>query len=347
MKDIYPSLEKWHRAGLKTAVALLVNAQHSSPRLPGARMIVNEAGEMAGSVSMGCVEGDLREHLLKTIREGTPRLIHYGISEEMAASVGLSCGGEIDVLLSVFDDRTIPVEVWKSIADGGRAVFFAGLEGHSLGRELIFLPDGKRLGSLGCEAADEEAVNLSQDLFHTGGTLCKKLQATNERVFAESFQPAAPLAVVGASPLSAAVCKLASFADYDVTLIDPRKAFAVKDNYPDASRIIHQWPDDGMKAAGVNENWYVAVLAHDAKIDVPALAYALKAGCRYVGLLGSRRTQESRKRSLRDLGFGEADLRRIHGPIGLEIEAETLREIAVSVVAELIAARRGKIRDGV
>jgi len=341
MKDIFPSLEKWNRAGLKTAVALLVNAQHSSPRLPGARMAVNENGDMAGSVSMGCVEGDLREHLLKTISEGTPRLIHYGISEDMAASVGLSCGGEIDVLLSVFHDDLIPLHVWKSIADGGQGVLFAGLEGPALGRELLFLPDGTRLGSLGSEAADEEASGMARDLFRTGGTLCRKFSAGGSRVFAESFQSAAPLAVIGASPLSAAVCKLSAFADYDVTLIDPRKAFAVPENFPDASRIVHQWPDDGMKTAGVCENWYVAVLAHDAKLDVPALAYALRAGCRYIGLLGSRRTQESRKNALRELGFGEDDLKKIHGPIGLEIEAETLREIAVSVVAELIAVRRG------
>jgi len=345
MKDVFTYLEKWHHAGLKTAVALLVNAQHSSPRLPGARMAVNENGDMAGSVSMGCVEGDLREHLLKTIRDGAPRLIHYGISEDLAASVGLSCGGEIDVLLQVYDDAVIPLDAWGCIAEGGRGVYFCGLEGRALGCELLLLADGSRHGSLGSETADKEAADIARDLFRTGGTLRYQMQGTGEKVFAESSQPAAPLAVIGASPLSAAVCKLAAFADYDVTLIDPRKAFAVAENYPDVSRIIHQWPDDGLKAAGVDEQWYIAVLAHDAKLDVPALAYALKAKCRYVGLLGSRRTQESRKQALREIGVAERDIRRIHGPIGVEIEAETLREIAVSVVAELIAVRRDKIHD--
>lgn len=343
MKDIFADLKKWSDAELKAAVGLLVNAQHSSPRLPGARMAVNENGEISGSVSMGCVEGDLREHLLKTISEGTPRLIHYGISEDMAASVGLSCGGEIDVLLKAADYSVIPLAVWARIAAGERGVYFAGLEGQSLGREMLCLPDGTRLGTLGSDAADEEALDKAREMFQTGGTRCRPFASTGDRVFVESFQPASPLAVVGASPLSAAVCKIASFTDFDVTLIDPRKAFAVPENYPDASRILHQWPDDGMKTAGVCENWYVTVLAHDAKLDVPALAHALKAGCRYIGLLGSGRTQESRKQALRELGFGEADIRKIHGPVGLAIGAKTLQEIAVSVVAELVAARRGKL----
>lgn len=335
--DYTRTLETWAQEGARWAEALLVQAQHSSPLPPGARLAVDDRGRMAGAISMGCVESDLREHLLATVRDGQARLLHYGAAHDMVFEVGLSCGGEIDVLLR----RQEPDEVWRALSgrDPARpSLLMTAVDPPYAGRQLWVDAEGTAVGALGDPALECAAREEAARLWRRGGSLL--VRHGTGRVFAELLEPPPRLAVVGASPIAEALCRMAAAAGFDVALVDPRRTYARAESFPDARSVVHAWPEEGFAALGVAAGWYVAVLAHDEKLDVPALAAALRAGCRYIGLLGSRGTQEKRKSALRGMGFSEADLARLSGPIGLRIGALTPAEIAVAILAEMIGRRR-------
>lgn len=331
MKD--PALERrtgeWRAAGLRVAEAVLVRTQHSSPRQPGARLRVNEEGGMAGGVSMGCVENDLREHLLALLRgERGPGMVHYGRAFEESLEVGLSCGGEIDVWLRELPD-SVPA------APSGRSVRCMRLD--ERGGE-VFWKDGEALPE-GMSGLEERLESLWK-----GGGSWVGVDAGGVRWFLEEVSPSPRVLIVGASPIAVSLCELASRAGWRVGVIDPRREWARAEQFPDAEAVIHEWPEEGLQAAGAGPEDAVAVLAHDAKLDVPALEGALRAGCRYVGLLGSRGTQAARKAELAADGFGEEELARIRGPIGMkELGGVEPAEIAVGILAELIGARRGRL----
>ncbi len=332
MKD--PALDRrtaeWRAAGLRVAEAVLVRTQHSSPRQPGARLRVDERGEMAGGVSMGCVENDLREHLLALLagRRG-PGMVHYGRAFEESLEVGLSCGGEIDVWLRELPDPP-PAE------PPGRSVRCMRLDAR--GGEF-FWKDGQPWPE-GMAGLEERLGDLWK-----GGGSWTGVDAGGVQWFLEGVFPAPRVLVVGASPIAVALCGLASRAGWRVEVVDPRREWARAERFPDADAVIHEWPEEGLQAAGAGPDDAVAVLAHDAKLDVPALAAALRAGCAYVGLLGSRGTQAARKAALAAEGFGEEELARIRGPIGMkELGGVEPAEIAVGILAELIAARRGRLQ---
>jgi xanthine dehydrogenase accessory factor len=331
MKDVLDMLRGWDAAKLASTEAILVGTQHSSPRSPGARLVVNEKGEMAGGVSMGCVESDLREHLLGLLRgEGAPRMVHYGQSFGAALEVGLTCGGEIDVWIRRRMPGSPVDEAVARMSPDARAILLTRLEGASDQRLL----DGE---ALACGSAAYDGL---RELWRRGGTA--RMEIDGAAHFAELLAPDPSLLVVGASPIASALCELASRTGFRVWIVDPRRDFARPSLFPSAAGVVHRWPEEGLAAAGLDAHSYVAVLAHDAKLDVPALAAALRAGARYVGLLGSRRTQADRREALRAAGFAEAQVAAIHGPIGLKaIGALEPAEIAVSILAELIRERRG------
>lgn len=323
----------WDAAGRQVAEAILVGVQHSSPRPPGARLLVNEKGEIAGSVSMGCVESDLREHLLALLRgECPPRMLHYGASFGPALEVGLTCGGEMDVWIRRHDPDS---PAWKglcALTPDSRAVLLTRLGGNS--DQRLLLPGDAPPAMEMAEALD--------DLWRRGGT--RRLSAHGEVWFAECIAPAPRLFIVGASPIAVSLCDLASRIGFRVWLLDPRRDFARTELFPAAEAVVHQWPEEGLAEAGLDEHGYVAVLAHDVKLDVPALAAALRANARYIGLLGSKGTQADRRRQLEAAGFAPELVARIRGPIGLKpIGALEPAEIAVAILAELIMARRGAL----
>lgn len=351
--EVLGPLRDWTVRGQRAGMATLVKVRRSAPRSPGARFAVSEEGELAGSVSSGCVEGDLHEHLLDVIRGGEPRTLHYGITDEMAMEVGLACGGEIDVLVEPFDPES---PVWDAlrevIEERGAAVLLQGLSEDVRTRAMLVRPDGTRAGSLGAEELDAWAAVETLGMLETGGTRILDREADDDRgaggeeegavrVFAEAFLPPARLAIVGASPVAAALCRMAALTGDEVIVIDPREAFATPEKFPDAARIVHAWPEEGLEAAGLDRWLDVVVLAHDRKLDVPALAAALRADCRFVGQIGGGRTQRLRREALAEEGFGEEDLERIRGPVGLDIGAQGPEEIAVSILSEVVAVRRG------
>lgn len=331
MKDVVKSVGRWDAAGLASAEAVLVGVQHSSPRPPGARLVVNEKGEAAGAVSMGCVESDLREHLLGLLRgESAPRIVHYGASFGPSLEVGLTCGGEIDVWIRRHDPTSAAWKGLCALAPDDRAILLTHLAGDS---EQILLQPGD------LPPTDEMAAALD-DLWKRGGT--RKLTAHNGDWFAELIAPQPRLMIVGASPIASGLCNLASRVGFRVWVIDPRRDFAREELFPTAEAVVHRWPEEGLAEAGLNSHAYVAVLAHDAKLDVPALSAALRAQARYIGLLGSPGTQADRRQALEEAGFASDEVARIEGPIGLKaIGALEPAEIAVAILAELIMVRRG------
>lgn len=341
-KEIEGALEAWAERGEAAAVATLVAVRRSAPRDPGARFAVSERGEIAGSVSSGCVEGDLHERLRGLLGGDEPGLVSYGISDEVAATVGLSCGGEIDVFL----DRHDPGDpVWPALAaarfGGAAVVLVTGIAGPVRSRRVLVGPAGAS-GTLGDEAADARALALADRLLGRSGTARDAWAEPGPggELFAESFAPPPRLAIVGATPIAEALCAFAVRDGFEVVIIDPRGAFAAPGRFPDARAVIDAWPDEALEEIEADRFTSVVVLTHDAKLDVPALERALAAGCGYVGLLGGGRTQTARREALRARGVSETDLARIHGPVGLDIGARTPTQIAVSILAELIAEGR-------
>ena len=333
MKDVLATVQAWDSAGLASAEAVLVGTQHSSPRQPGARLVVNARGAAGGAVSMGCVESDLREHLLGLLGgKGAPRMLHYGAAFEGTLEVGLSCGGEIDVWIRRHDPAAAAWQGLCALKPDGRAVLLTRLAGNS---EQMLLKPG--------EAPPEpEMAAAVAELAARGGT--RKISVRGEKWFAEALAPDPLLLIVGASPIAVELCALAVRTGFRVAVVDPRRDFARAELFPAAARVVHQWPAEGLAAAGMDAHGYVAVVAHDAKLDIPALAAALRAKCRYIGLLGSRHTREVRYEALRESGFAPAEVARIRGPIGLKnMGGIEPAEIAVSILAELIMARRGTL----
>ncbi len=335
--EIQAAIDGWDRAGLPCGVATLVRVRRTAPRRPGARFAVCASGETAGSISSGCVEGDLAEHIMQVVGSRETRLVSYGITDEMAVEVGLACGGEIEVLIQPHETQD---PVWsalcESIVEARAAVLVTGLSEEVRGGRLLVRDDGTRLGGLGDEALDEELRRTVRGLLDTGGSRIVTLRGDTLEFFAEAFLPPRRLAIVGATPVAEALSHLAAYLGFSVTVIDPREGIGREERFPDAT-VIRAWPEDGLPAAGLDRYLSVAAIAHDPKVDLPALAAALRAGCRYVGLLGGRRTQRLRREALLEMGLSEEQVARVRGPIGLDIGAVEPREIALAIAAELLS----------
>lgn len=346
VKEVYPELSRWTADGQKAGVATLIRVKRSAPRPPGARFAASTSGDVAGSVSSGCVEGDLYEHIRQVVAAGAPRVVTYGITDEMALEVGLACGGEIEVLIAPYTagDPVWP-ELERAIDERRAAVLVTGVSEDVRARQLLLFPDGARRGTLGDDDLDERAASAVAPLFDVAGSPVIELDERATTVFAEAFLPPPRLAIIGATPVAAALCHLASFLGIAVTVIDPREVFAKHERFPEADRVIRAWPEEALAEFGLDRYASVVVLAHDLKLDAPALSAALKAGCRYVGQIGGRRTQRLRREALQEMGFGDDDLNRIHGPVGFDIGALSPEEIALSIIAELLAVLRGKGGD--
>ncbi|MEN8144947.1 MAG: XdhC/CoxI family protein [Gemmatimonadota bacterium] len=341
--EIRSSVEGWTQRGQASGVATLFRVQRSAPRRPGARFAASMGGAVAGSISSGCIEADLSEAIREVVRDGTPRLMHYGISDELAASVGLACGGDIDVLVEPHRPGEAAWAALGEALDGDEAaLLFTGLSEDIRTRKMLVRPDGSRVGSLGSEALDAEACEDARSLLDTGGAAVLSLAGGATEVFAEAYLPSSRLAIVGGGLVAQALCHLAAFAGIAVTLVDPRSQYAQADQYPDARHVFAEWPEEGLGRMGLDPYVSVVVLSHDHKLDVPALSAALRAGCRYIGLLGGRRTQRLRREALADEGFSDSDLSQIHGPVGMDIGAQSPQEIALSILAELLAVLRGR-----
>jgi xanthine dehydrogenase accessory factor len=329
VRDILDTLERWVGDGLRVATATVVATERSAPRDPGAVLAVSERGEVAGSVTGGCVEPAVYEEAREVLAGGQPRLRTYGIADEEAFEVGLPCGGTVHIFVDSVDPALV-----SPLADAVREERPVALEvaisGPHIGAKRLVTPGDGTAGEL---LARGETGVVGSD----GGEL-----------FVASFAPRPSMYVFGAVDHAAAVSQVGRFLGYRVTVCDARAKFATRDRFPDVDELVVEWPDRFLAQAPVDERTVVCVLTHDHKFDVPLLRVALETPAGYIGAMGSRRTNDERAERLKAEGVTDEQLARIHAPIGLDIGSRTPEEVAVAVAGEIVATfRRARAKDAV
>ncbi|MEX2621654.1 MAG: XdhC/CoxI family protein [Egibacteraceae bacterium] len=349
MKEILEQLSRWHEAGTPVALARVTGVSRSAPRQPGAAMAVTAQGEVAGSVSGGCVEGAVVELSQQVLATGEPVKVTYGISDDDAFAVGLTCGGELDVFVQPLDGIAGFDRLVAAVGDDQPVALATVVEtgGHDPpGATAVITPDGVE-GSLGRDGLDVAGVDDARGMLGQGQTGLRRYGAGGERrvddlmVFVHSFAPPPRMFVFGAIDFATAVARIGVFLGYRVTVCDARERFATRQRFPDAHEIVVDWPHRFLARTAVDARTVICVLTHDPKFDVPVLEIALRTGAAYVGAMGSRRTHADRLDRLRERGLSDVELARLHSPIGLDIGARTPEETAVSVAAELVQQRWG------
>lgn len=355
MRELLDQMHDWWSAGEPAGLATVVGTFRSAPRAPGAAMVVGPHGAVAGSVSGGCVEGAVYELAGEVVASGTPRLIRYGVSDDDAFAVGLTCGGVIDVFIERVDGQRWP---WLPDLSGtvrsGRPVAvvtaIASPDPRRLGAHRVVWPDRVE-GSLGSDRIDDAVTDDARGLLAAGRSSALEYGPDGQRrgeglrVFVSSFAPRPRMLVFGAIDYAAAVARIGSFLGYQVTVCDARGVFATPQRFPGADEVVVDWPHRYLaaeaEAGRVDSRTVVAVLTHDPKFDVPLLEVALRLDLAYIGAMGSRRTHDDRFKRLREAGLSDAELTRLSSPIGLDLGARTPEETAISIAAEVIALRWG------
>jgi xanthine dehydrogenase accessory factor len=339
MRDILSDLDQWDAGENKSiALATVIQTWGSSPRRAGAKMAITPDGKITGSVSGGCVEGAVFDAGVDVLKSNRPQLLHFGVADETAWEVGLACGGSIDIFVQPLDP-----EFFKSLrsvlVEERPAVHVTVVRGpHELmGREMLLRDDGGVTGSIQ-EELDAAALDLAKETLSQGESRRAMLNEDVE-VFVEAILPPPTLIAVGGVHITIALMALAKTLGYWTVVVDPRSAFGNETRFPNVDRLIPLWPDEAFQQIPITGSTAIAMLTHDPKLDDPALKIALPSPAFYVGALGSKTTQAKRRQRLREDGLTEAQLNRLHGPIGLEIGAGTPEEIAMSIMAEIVAAR--------
>ena len=355
LSELVPAWRDGGTIGLGTVVATF----RSAPRPPGASMLVLPDGRAVGSVSGGCVEGAVYELSQEVVDKGEPVLQRYGVSDDDAFAVGLTCGGILDVFVEPVSKETFPeLGGVADDIDADRPVAIATVVEHPdsdwVGRRMVIRPDSSE-GTLGLDFADHAVVDDVRGLLASGrsGTLTYgpegQRRGEGMRVFAAAFAPKPRMLVFGAIDFAAAVARQGSFLGYHVTVCDARPVFATAQRFTTADDVVVDWPHRYLKAQidadAVDERTVICVLTHDPKFDVPLLEVALRMdGAHrpaFIGAMGSRRTHDDRLVRLREAGLSDEELSGLSSPVGLDLGARTPEETAVSIAAEIIAVRWG------
>ncbi|MDV7351533.1 XdhC/CoxI family protein [Rhodococcus oxybenzonivorans] len=356
MREVLADLMAVWSAGGTAGVGTVVRTFRSAPRPPGASMVVAPDGTASGSVSGGCVEGAVYELACEVTASGTPVLQRYGISDENAFEVGLTCGGIIDIFVEPVSRNTFPElgEIAHDI-DNHQPVAVATVVAHPdaarVGRRLVVRPETVS-GSLGSDRADSAVTDDARGLLAAGGSTVLTYGTDGQRrgegmeVFVASYAPRPRMLVFGAIDFAAAVARQGAFMGYRVTVCDARPVFATHARFPTADEVVVDWPHRYLaaqaEAQAIDGRTVICVLTHDPKFDVPLLETALRIpDVAYIGAMGSRRTDQDRRERLREAGLTDTELDRLSSPIGLDIGARTPEETAVSIAAEIIARRWG------
>lgn len=335
MREILTPVGDWLRAGQPVALATVVSTWGSSPRQPGAKMAVAAGGEIAGSVSGGCVEGAVVEAAFEVIRSGRPQLLHFGVADEDAWEVGLACGGEIEVFVQPLGVEWFAEAARQAAQSRPYALLtcIAGPEGSAgagallTGSEVLLVFNGGP---------------HPKALVRAGSGRSTLFEIEGQRYFLDEQQPSPELVIVGGVHISIPLVTIAGSLGYETTVIEPRRAFGSAERFAHAGRLIQAWPDEGLAQVRLGPQTAVAVLTHDPKLDDPALLAALRSDAFYVGALGSRSTQEKRRARLQAAGLTAAQLARLHGPIGLDLGGRSPEEIALAIMAEIVKVRNLK-----
>jgi xanthine dehydrogenase accessory factor len=321
VREILPELERWRARGDRIAMARVVATRRSAPRPVGSKLIVSARGELAGSVSGGCVESEVVEAAREVLAGGEPRLLTYGISDDLALSVGLPCGGEIDVWVSEPEPELLG-QLGDVAQQERHAVFYTDLEDGS-----------ERLVHHGDDPVADEVIRTGQS---------RVVELHGRRLFADVYGPAPRLLVYGAVDTADALAASARSIGWHTIVADARGRFATRERLPHADEILVAWPEETLAQVQPDHATAIVVLTHDDKFDVPMLVGALASDAFYVGALGSRRNQERRRERMLQAGVDESALERIAGPAGLDIGAHTPAETAVSILAEIMAVRAAR-----
>ncbi|WP_020118979.1 XdhC family protein [Streptomyces canus] len=355
MLDIAEELHRWVEQGRDFAVATVVAVGGSAPRRPGAALAVDADGTAIGSVSGGCVEGAVYDMCQQALEDGESALERFGYSDEDAFAVGLTCGGVIDILVTPVRAgdpvRTVITAALEAAAKGQAAALarIVSGPGELVGRALVVRPEGPSgHGGFGAHPELDRTVAAEAGAFldagRTGtleigeqGSLC----GAPLTVLVESSVPPPRMIVFGAIDFASALVRVGTFLGYRVTVCDARPVFATEARFPEADEIVVEWPHTYLERTEVDARTVLCVLTHDAKFDVPLLRLALRLPVAYVGAMGSRRTHLDRNERLREVGVTEMELARLRSPIGLDLGARTPEETALSIAAEIVAARRG------
>jgi len=344
MRDILSDLDNWRAQDKKIALATVIQTWGSSPRRAGAKMALTPDGKIIGSVSGGCVEGAVYETGVEVLKSNRPQLLHFGVADETAWEVGLACGGSIDIFVKPLDTEFFK-PLRSVLVEEQPAVLVTVVRGSNqlLGKEMLVREDGNMTGTIS-EELNEQALNLARGTLMQGESHRAMLNEDVE-VFMEVILPPPTLLAVGGVHITIALMALAKTLGYRTVVIDPRSAFGNEDRFPNVDQLIPLWPDEAFQQIPITRSTAVAMLTHDPKLDDPALKIALTSSAFYVGALGSKTTQAKRRQRLIDDGLSEEQLNRLHGPIGLEIGAGTPEEIAMSIMAEIVAARNNAEKE--
>jgi len=343
MREIWSDLKIWRAENRKIALATVVKVSGSSLRPEGSKMLLSGDGSISGSVTGGCVEGAVFEETQDVLKTGTPKLLAYGVTNEQAWDVGLSCGGAIEIFVEALNSpawQGIYPAIERCLEKNVLATLATVIAGEGLGNKMLLPTDGDAVGSLGSSQADEELISSLPQDWATHSPLQIQL-SSGQVVFADFLVPPPRLIIVGASHIAIPLVALAKTLDYQTIVVDARSAFATRERFPHADDLIVGWPSEVLASLHLDAASCVVCLSHDDKQDNPALLYAITSPARYIGALGSRVTNENRMVALREEGADEAALKRIHAPVGFKMGARTPAEIALSIMAEIIATGHG------
>lgn len=329
LRDPLEIAEGWLAEGREIALATVVETWGSAPRAAGSHLVVDAEGNFEGSVSGGCVEGAVITEALDAIASGRARTLDFGVADDTAWKVGLSCGGRIRIYVERLDQRT----------DNFLSLLNAARRARRPVAVVTDLGDGTGRLVRRQEEAPQDLAEAVRHAFETGRSRC--VDAEGRSLFLNAYLPQPRLVLIGAVHISQALVPMARIAGFPVEIIDPRTAFATPERFPEV--MLHtDWPQDVFAAQPLDPYTALAALTHDPKIDDLPLQAALEAGCFYVGVLGSRKLREQRNARLLAAGVGSDAVERIRSPIGLNIAAASPAEIAVAILAEVISALRSR-----
>ena len=341
MRDVIDKLDRWRQGKENLAVTTVVETWGSAPRPVGSKMVTTVEGNIAGSVSAGCVEGAVIQESEGVMKSSQPRLIEFGVADETAWEVGLACGGKIKVFIepgwsldSIYED--LRSDLYGAVP----FVTLTYLEGPSelINKKLLIKADGTRVGNLSIPEGSQSVFDKALEFLKNEKSGTVSLP-DGSMIFIESHPLPPKLIIIGAVHLAEPLITMASTVGFETILIDPREAFATNERFPHVNKLIQEWPQDVLKNLSLDKSAYVVVLTHDPKLDDPALLIALESQARYIGALGSRRTNQKRMKRLLKAGISEDQLSRLHAPIGLDLGGRSSSEIALSIMAEIIKVR--------
>ncbi|MFQ5829238.1 MAG: XdhC family protein [Candidatus Methylomirabilia bacterium] len=347
MHELFGQLDRLKDAEDKVALATLVNTRGTTPRKEGAKMLVGAEGRILGSVTIGgCVDAQVIDEAEDVLGNNTPKLLELTLGDEEAWEIGLTCGGTIEVFVEPvqLDRAQVPplsyYEILRAHAEqGGRGVLITRLDGPDYGAKLLLLDTGRTEGTLGDTFLDHRFVAEAQECLSRG--VSKTLLLEGIRAFVEAFGPPATLLVVGAGHVAMPLVSLANVTGFTTIVVDGRPRFATRERFPDAHRLEVGIPSELVKSVPLTPATALVLVAHDYKYDLPVLRHALASPVGYIGMLGSRRRGAAIIDLLREEGISDEMLARIHVPIGLDLGAQSAPEIALAILAEILAERAG------